>query len=326
MGLSETLGVLWMCASLASFSISLVILWGATRSSQQVAADRGLTRRQVMSTSVDSQTSSGSVQSDPAVRDTATRSSPAGAASLPEVVKVFGKLLPRQIQDELALAKLELKDKGIKVGKGAAFVVVGLVFLLLATIAFVVAAVAGLAQVMPLWLSALIVAAFFLLVLIVLAAVGGLMIKSAMPLNPVRAVRGLKYDLGVVKEGSAYTEARVRREEAEAKERKAQEKKDHKAQASQKPPAPTESQLRQRINVRREKLKELRDDAGGRKSRIQNSAVGFVDRTRNTASGTNFKTAKGAGEAGKRAGFLVIASSAGIACVVFLVKLIRRVR
>ena len=283
-----------------------------------------------MSTSVDAQTghatSNGSTRSDQVGAVKAQRSSQVGAASLPDVAKVFGKLLPRQIQDELALAKLELKDKGIKAGKGVALIVVGLVFLLLATIALVVAAVAGLAQVMPFWLSALIVAAFFLLVLIVLAAVGALMIKSAMPLNPVRAVRGLKYDLGVVKEGSAYTEARVRREEAEAKERKNQEKKEQNAQSSNQPPAPSEAQLRQRLSVRREKLKELRDDAENRKNHVQNSAVGFVDRTRNTVSGASLKASSTAEQVGERVGPLAVAAAAGTAFLVFLVKLIRRSR
>lgn len=254
------------------------------------------------------------------------RTARAGAASITDVVKVFAKLLPRQLQDELALAKLELKDKGIKVGKGVALIVVGLVFLLLATIALVVAAVAGLAQVMPFWLSALIVAAFFLLVLIVLAVIGALLIKGAMPLNPIRAVRGVKYDLGVVKEGSAYTEARVRREEAEAKERKAQEKKEQKAQASHQPPAPTEAQLRQRLSVRRDKLKELRDDAENRKNHVQTSAVGFVDRTRDTVSGANLKASASAEQMGERVGPVAVAVAAGTAFLVVLIKLVRRGR
>lgn len=282
-----------------------------------------------MSTPVDSHadraTTGGSTRADRSSSVAANRTSQAGAASLPDVVKVFSKLVPRQLQDEVALAKLELKDKGVKAGKGVALIVVGLVFLLLATIALVVAAVAGLAQVMPFWLAALIVAAFFLLILIILAAVGAMLIKRAMPLNPIRAVRGLKYDLGVVKEGSAYTEARVRREEAEAKERKAREKSEKKAQSAHQPPAPTEAQLRQRLSVRRDKLKELRDDAENRKNTVQNSALGFVDRTRNTVSNANLK-ASAASQAGERMGPIAVAAAAGTAFLVFLVKLIRRSR
>ena len=41
------------------------------------------------------------------------RSAETGSAPITDVVKVFGKLLPRQLQDELALLKLELKDKEI---------------------------------------------------------------------------------------------------------------------------------------------------------------------------------------------------------------------
>ena len=78
-----------------------------------------------------------------------------GAASIVDVVKVFLRLLPKQLKDEAQLAVLELKAKGIKLGIGAAFAVVGLIFLGLAVIALVGAAIAGLSHVMPAWLAAL---------------------------------------------------------------------------------------------------------------------------------------------------------------------------
>lgn len=252
------------------------------------------------------------------------RSAETGSAPIQDVVKVFGKLLPRQLQDELALLKLELKDKGISLGKGAAFLVVAVVFVLLLVIALVGAAIAGLAAVMPLWLSALIVSAFFLLVLAILALVGFLKIKKAMPITPIQSVRGLKYDLGVVKEGSAYTEARVRREEAEAKERKAEEKRKKADEAATAPPAPTEAQLRQRLKVRRDRLKELRDDVEVRKDKVQSTAQGFVGRTKSSASGVDFKKAAKDEVLGSRVAPLSVAAAAGAAFLVFLAKLIRR--
>lgn len=252
------------------------------------------------------------------------RSAETGSAPIADVVKVFGKLLPRQLQDELALLKLELKDKGVSLGKGAALLGAALAFGALLVIALVAAAIAGLATVMPLWLSALIVAAFFLVVLAILGLIGFLQIKKAMPITPVQTIRGLKYDLGVVKEGSAYTEARVRREEAEAKERKAEEKRKKADEAATAPPAPTEAQLRQRLKVRRDRLKELRDDVEGRKNKVQSATKGFVDRTRSSASGVDLKKAAKEEALGGRAAPMGVAAAAGTAFLVLLIRLIRR--
>ncbi|MFF0988979.1 phage holin family protein [Kocuria nitroreducens] len=210
-----------------------------------------------------------------------------GTASILDVVKVFARLLPKQLKDEAQLAKLELTEKAKTLGKGAAFVVVGLVFLLLATIALVGAAIAGLSQIMPAWLAALLLAVLFLIILAVAALIGVSTIKKALPLVPRKAVFGTKYDLGVVKEGSAYTEGRVQREEQLARERKEQEKREAAQDpARQKPPAPTEEQLRHRLKLRREHLKTLRDDVQGRAEAIQSTTKGFVDRTSRTVKTT----------------------------------------
>ncbi|GAA1747372.1 phage holin family protein [Kocuria aegyptia] len=210
-----------------------------------------------------------------------------GSASVLDVVKVFARLLPKQLKDEAQLAKLELTEKAKTLGKGAAFVVVGLVFLLLATIALVGAAIAGLSQIMPAWLAALLLAVLFLIILAVAALIGVATIKKALPLVPRKAVFGTKYDLGVVKEGSAYTEGRVQREEQLARERKEQEKREAAQDpARQEPPAPTEEQLRHRLKLRREHLKTLRDDLQGRVETIQSTTKGFVDRTSRTVKTT----------------------------------------
>ena len=172
----------------------------------------------------------------------------------------------------------------------------------------------------PISLSALLV----LFLLAGLGLIGFLQIKKAMPINPVQTIRGLKYDLGVVKEGSAYTEARVRREEAEAKERKAEEKRKKADEAATAPPAPTEAQLRQRLKVRRDRLKELRDDVEGRKNKVQSTTKGFVDRTRSSASGVDLKKAAKEEALGGRAAPMGVAAAAGTAFLVLLIRLIRR--
>jgi uncharacterized membrane protein YqjE len=278
-----------------------------------------------------------------------------GTASILDVVKVFARLLPKQLKDEAQLAKLELTEKAKTLGKGAAFVVVGLVFLLLATIALVGAAIAGLSQIMPAWLAALLLAVLFLIILAIAALIGVSTIKKALPLVPRKAVFGTKYDLGVVKEGSAYTESRVQREEQLARERKEQEKREAAQDpARQKPPAPTEEQLRHRLKLRREHLKTLRDDVQGRAETIQSATKGFVDRTSRTvkttpqdvkdllaksgpksgaktgsAFGSRFGATAGSTSASAQSGLgerwqpLTVLAVAGSAFVVFLRKLFR---
>jgi hypothetical protein len=278
-----------------------------------------------------------------------------GTASILDVVKVFARLLPKQLKDEAQLAKLELTEKAKTLGKGAAFVVVGLVFLLLATIALVGAAIAGLSQIMPAWLAALLLAVLFLIILAIAALIGVSTIKKALPLVPRKAIFGTKYDLGVVKEGSAYTESRVQREEQLARERKEQEKREAAQDpARQKPPAPTEEQLRHRLKLRREHLKTLRDDVQGRAETIQSATKGFVDRTSRTvkttpqdvkdllaksgpksgaktgsAFGSRFGATAGSTSASAQSGLgerwqpLTVLAVAGSAFVVFLRKLFR---
>lgn len=210
-----------------------------------------------------------------------------GSASVTDVVKVFTRLLPKQLKDEAQLAVLELKDKGIKVGVGAALAVVGLVFLGLAVIALIGAAIAGLSHVMPAWLAALLLALLFLIILAVLALVALAKIKSALPLIPEKALFGLRYDLGVAKEGSAYTEGRVQREKNEAEQKKKREKEEAANDPNRvKPVKPTEEQLRHRLKLRREHLKSLRDDTQNRVDSVQAATQGFMARTNRTVKST----------------------------------------
>ena len=266
-----------------------------------------------------------------------------GAASITDVVKVFTRLLPKQLKDEAQLAFLELKEKGIKVGVGAALAVVGLVFLGLAVIALIGAAIAGLSHVMPAWLAALLLALLFLIILAVLALIGVAKIKSALPLMPEKALFGLRYDLGVVKEGSAYNEGRVQREMNEAEQKKQREKEEAANDPNQvKPVKPTEEQLRHRLKLRREHLKSLRDDAQNRADSVQAATQGFVDRTQRTFTETQESVkqtfaSKGGSQGVRPAGStsaqdvlserwqtLAVAVAAGSAFLVFLRKLLKK--
>ncbi|WP_115788017.1 phage holin family protein [Arthrobacter silvisoli] len=196
-----------------------------------------------------------------------------GIGALPRTIKLAGRLVPRQLNDEIRLAKLELKDKGVKLGIAGAFVGVALVFALLLVIALVVAAILGLATVMPGWLAALVVSAAFLLVI----AIGGLVafngFKKAQPLLPAETIRGLKHDLGVLTEGSdfdasildpdseAYKAAKAAKEEAV---RKAKEEAAAKEEARHRdePPSPDKDELLRRLQQRRAHLAGVRDQLG----------------------------------------------------------------
>ena len=91
--------------------------------------------------------------------------------ALPRTLKLLFRLAPRQLNDEIALAKVEIKRKGIQLGVAAAFFAVALVFVAFLVVGLIVAAIMGLATIMPAWLAALLVCAAFLLI----ALVGGLM-------------------------------------------------------------------------------------------------------------------------------------------------------
>ncbi|MFJ3958619.1 phage holin family protein [Arthrobacter sp. NPDC090010] len=273
----------------------------------------------------------------------------ASLKALPATARSAAQLLPRQIQDEISLAQLELKDKGVKVGIASAGFVAALLFIGLLVIALVVAAIMGLATVMPAWLAALIVSAAFL----VIAGIGGLFgfvkIKQAMPLVPARTIRGIKHDLGIVKEGSAFDASILEpgspAYEAAAKakaEAQAKAKADAEAKAEQKRaeegPAPTQDQLLARLAERREHLTGIRDELGAQldvKSQAQALVTDVKDRAEAAKDAAqqrfaSFASSSNGGEQGsplqelgRRWKPIAVAAAAGTAFVVLLRKLIK---
>lgn len=193
-------------------------------------------------------------------------------AALPKTLRLVAKLAPRQLNDEIALAKIEIKRKGIQVGVAAAFFAVALVFLAFLVTGLIVAAIMGLATIMPAWLAALLVCAVFLVIALIGALIGMRKFKKAMPLVPEETIRGLKHDLGIVKEGSEFNPAVLDPTSDEAKAAKAakeakaaQEKAEKEAKEAAKPdfgPAPTEAELKSRLDKRRRHLTGVRDELG----------------------------------------------------------------
>jgi predicted phage tail protein len=103
------------------------------------------------------------------------------------------------VRAEIALAKAELAEKAKKSGIGIGLLVFALLILVYAVGVLLMAAVFGLGTVWPLWLSALAVGGFMLLVIAVLALVGVQLLKkgTAKP----ESVQRVKDDVASIKEG-----------------------------------------------------------------------------------------------------------------------------
>lgn len=188
-----------------------------------------------------------------------------GQPSLVGAVKLVSRLAPKQLADELELAKTELKRKGIQAGIASAFFVVALLFVAALAVALIMAAVMGLATVMPAWLSALIFGLLFVIIAGIGAMLGLSRFKKAMPLLPEQAIRGVKYDIGVLKEGRRFDPSTLDKKSPADENRdkaKQEEKARAKAEKAAQPPAPSESELQTRTGERREHLTGLREDLG----------------------------------------------------------------
>ncbi|VXC64009.1 Putative Holin-X, holin superfamily III [Arthrobacter sp. 9AX] len=193
-------------------------------------------------------------------------------SALPGTLKLLFRLAPRQLNDEIAFAKIELKRKGVQVGVAAAFLVVALIFVLFLVVGLIVAAIMGLATIMPAWLAALIVSAAFLIIALIGGLIGVARFKKAMPLLPEETIRGIKHDIGVAKEGSAFNPAILDPESPEAKAAKAAkaeaaakakaEKEAKAAEHNKEFPQASEPELVRRLSQRRHHLMEVRDDLG----------------------------------------------------------------
>src|SRR4029453_12496316 len=190
--------------------------------------------------------------------------------ALPKTLRLVAMLAPRQINDEIRLAKIELKRNGALLGIAGALFGVALVFLSFLVIALVVAAILGLATIMPGWLAALLVAALFLLIAAIGAVTGLFNFKKAMPFMPEDTIRGIKHDLGVAKEGSSFDarklepsseqyKAEKAAKEAAAAKAKAEKAVKEAARAADEKPV-SEAELRSRLAKRREHLASVRDD------------------------------------------------------------------
>jgi tetrahydromethanopterin S-methyltransferase subunit C len=119
--------------------------------------------------------------------------------SLVSLLRRIPQQISRLVRDEVAAAKLELTEKLKAAGLGAGLLVGAAVFGLFAFGVLLAAAVAGLSTVLPVWLSALIVAVLLLVVAGVLALLGVKKLKTGVPPLPTESIDSVKADIRTVK-------------------------------------------------------------------------------------------------------------------------------
>jgi hypothetical protein len=121
-------------------------------------------------------------------------------ASTAELVRQAAEQISRLVRDELALAKAEMTEKGKKAGVGAGMLGGGGLVALYGMAALLTAVVLGLAEAMPAWLAALVVAVVLFAVAGVLAVSGRKQVQRATPPVPQEAVDSVKADIDEVRE------------------------------------------------------------------------------------------------------------------------------
>lgn len=117
-----------------------------------------------------------------------------------ELVTRLSTQLSGLIRGELELARTELAVKGKRAGAGAGLAGAGGVVALFGAGALVAAAIAGLATVLSVWLSALLIGVLLLIIAGLLAIVGRNQLRRAAPPVPERAVDSVQRDVRTVKE------------------------------------------------------------------------------------------------------------------------------
>ncbi|WP_106402850.1 phage holin family protein [Actinocorallia populi] len=104
------------------------------------------------------------------------------------------------VRAEIRLAVAEVKDKGKRAGIGAGMLGGAGVVAGYGVAALLVAAIAALDLVLPLWAAALIVAAVLLLVALAVGMRGRKEVTEAVPPTPERAVASTRRDINEIKE------------------------------------------------------------------------------------------------------------------------------
>jgi membrane protein len=116
-----------------------------------------------------------------------------------ELVTRLSTQVSALVRGELELAKTELAEKGKRLGVGAGLAGGAGVLAGYGTAILLVAAVAGLALVWPMWLAALVVCAVVLIVAGLLGLSGRSRLRRATPVTPHAAAQSIRDDVAVVR-------------------------------------------------------------------------------------------------------------------------------
>lgn len=119
--------------------------------------------------------------------------------STAELVRQASEQISRLVREELQLAKAEMADKGRHAGFGLGMFGGAAVTLHYALGAALVAAGLGLANVIPGWAAALVVAAVLLVIAGIEALAGRGQLKRSAPVVPKRSVDSVRTDIDAVK-------------------------------------------------------------------------------------------------------------------------------
>jgi len=119
-----------------------------------------------------------------------------------ELVSQLSEQTSRLVRDELQLGLAELKQKGKQAGIGAGLTGAAGLVALFGLGALLVAVIAALDLVLPVWVAALIVGAAVLVLAGVLALAGMGQVKRATPPMPEQAIASTKRDIQTVKESA----------------------------------------------------------------------------------------------------------------------------
>jgi uncharacterized membrane protein YqjE len=125
-------------------------------------------------------------------------SRPATEQSTAELVQRATEQMSRLVRDELALARVELAEKGKHAGIGLGLFGGGGALALYGLGTLVAAAVLLLALAMPAWVAALIVAVVLFAVAGVLAMIGRTQVRQAVPPVPMAAAESVRADVDTV--------------------------------------------------------------------------------------------------------------------------------
>ncbi|MET9699900.1 phage holin family protein [Streptomyces sp. NPDC006529] len=131
---------------------------------------------------------------------TAERQSRPADDSVGVLVSRASEQISTLVREEMRLARTELGQKGRQFGKGGGLLGGAGLLGVLSAQAVTAAAIAALALVLPVWASALILAALLAALAAVLAGVGKKRITRAGPPVPERTIDSVKADVAEIKE------------------------------------------------------------------------------------------------------------------------------